>query len=450
MEKNKYHASMFNVLVDEKDGLYLYNSFGGIGSIRTVEESARDKVKDILSGREIEVTEDSSSLIQRLIDDRFLVPIWYDEKSDREALFYEYIMDNHLNLVVHTTDACNFRCKYCALDFKSNIISETTQNSIVNYVRKNIHKYNGLSMEWFGGEPLIGIDAIVNMSKQLIEICRKAHVPYSASVTSNGYLLTEENVKKLTDVRVYCFAVTIDGLKTTHDEQRVYVDGGPTWDIIIKNLEGIRDKVKSRLVNVIIRGNFTKQMFDELPEFYYVLNEKFGSDGRFSFFARPAGDWGGDRVKGFLNKLVSADKMELVYKYLWENQKELKANYNLFNISTCGAMCRSVKKNRYVITSYGKIQKCESCSVLNEIGALKENGDMEIDYHKEGMWTVGYRRRKMESCDNCPLSCSCLFGSCPREGVLHQDNKNCGYIIEYKSLIQLAAKTLEVEKIGEK
>ena len=275
-------------------------------------------------------------------------------------------------------------------------------------------------------------------------------MPYSASVTSNGYLLTEENVKKLTDVRVYCFAVTIDGLKTTHDEQRVYVDGGPTWDIIIKNLEGIRDKVKSRLVNVIIRGNFTKQMFDELPEFYYVLNEKFGSDGRFSFFARPAGDWGGDRVKGFLNKLVSADKMELVYKYLWENQKELKANYNLFNISTCGAMCRSVKKNRYVITSYGKIQKCESCSVLNEIGALKENGDMEIDYHKEGMWTVGYRRRKMESCDNCPLSCSCLFGSCPREGVLHQDNKNCGYIIEYKSLIQLAAKTLEVEKIGEK
>lgn len=252
MEQNKYHASMFNVLVDEKDGLYLYNSFGGIGSIRTVEESARDKVKDILSGREIEVTEDSSSLIQRLIDDRFLVPIWYDEKSDREALFYEYIMDNHLNLVVHTTDACNFRCKYCALDFKSNIISETTQNSIVNYVRKNIHKYNGLSMEWFGGEPLIGIDAIVNMSKQLIEICRKAHVPYSASVTSNGYLLTEENVKKLTDVRVYCFAVTIDGLKTTHDEQRVYVDGGPTWDIIIKNLEGIRDKVKSRLVYCII------------------------------------------------------------------------------------------------------------------------------------------------------------------------------------------------------
>ena len=77
MEQNKYHASMFNVLVDEKDGLYLYNSFGGIGSIRTVEESARDKVKDILSGREIEVTEDSSSLIQRLIDDRFLVPILF-------------------------------------------------------------------------------------------------------------------------------------------------------------------------------------------------------------------------------------------------------------------------------------------------------------------------------------------------------------------------------------
>lgn len=447
MEQKKYQASMFNVLVDGEDGLYLYNSYGGVGSIRSVAEGSREKVKELLSG---EVVEDNGEpLMEKLIKEKYLVPMGYDEKSDRELLTYEYVMDNQLNLVVHTTDACNFRCKYCALDFKTHIIDEEVQEGIVNYVRKNIQRFRGVSIEWFGGEPLLGIDAIVKTSKSLIEICRKARVPYSASITTNGYLLTEENVNKLLEARVYSFTVTIDGLKSTHDAQRVFLDGGPTWDVIIQNLERIRDKVKSRLVSVIIRANFTKQMFDELPEFYKLLDEKFGKEGRFSFFVRPAGDWGGERVKDIKDKLVTRDKMELVYKYLWENQGDLRANYNIFNIGVCGAMCRSVKKNRYTITSYGKIQKCESCNPFNEIGELKQNGEMEIDKHKEGLWTVGYRKRKREVCDDCPLSCSCLFGSCPKEGLKNGDFKNCGYITEYKSLIQLAAKTMEVEIIGE-
>ena len=237
MKEQQYQASMFNVLVDEEDGLYLYNSFKGVGSIRTVAEGAREKVKELLSGQV--VTDNGDALVEKLIKDRYLVPVGYDEKSDREMLAYEYVMDNQLNLVVHTTDACNFRCKYCALDFKTHIIDEEVQEGIVNYVRKNVQRFRGVNIEWFGGEPLLGIEAIVNTSRKLIDICRKAHVPYSASITTNGYLLTEENVKKLLEARVHCFAVTIDGLKTTHDDQRVYLDGGPTWDVIIKNLEGI-------------------------------------------------------------------------------------------------------------------------------------------------------------------------------------------------------------------
>ena len=112
MKEQQYQASMFNVLVDEEDELYLYNSFKGVGSIRTVAEGAREKVKELLSGKV--VTDNGDALVEKLIKDRYLVPVGYDEKSDREMLAYEYVMDNQLNLVVHTTDACNFRCKYCA------------------------------------------------------------------------------------------------------------------------------------------------------------------------------------------------------------------------------------------------------------------------------------------------------------------------------------------------
>ena len=438
---------MFNVVVDEQEnGMYLYNSYKGLDSIKEVAPAAREKVKDYLSGRKVDESDDP--ILNELIENRFMVPELYDERADREQLFYEYTMEDTLDITVHTTDACNFRCKYCALDFKTNVISKDVQDRIIKLIARNVNKYSRVHIDWFGGEPLIGIDAIEYISEKVIDICRKAKKPYTGSITTNGYLLTKENVEKLIKSRVTNYTITVDGLKETHDNQRIYMDGGPTWDRIIGNLEGIRDNVKNRYISVVIRGNFTKEMLKDLPEFYNLLNDKFGKDPRFSFFVRPAGDWGGERVKLIADHLMPYSQMAEVYNYLAENQKDLKCIINLYNIHTCGAMCRSNKKNRYVITSYGKVQKCETCRPEHEIGEISKDGRLDTDKHLEAVWTVGFRRNKREQCDECPLSCSCLWGNCPKIGVLNPKDKNCGYITEYKELIKLAAKTYDVETLG--
>ena len=443
---NLYRPSMFNLLIDDNaDNLYIYNSYLGINGIRRIKKDTQEQAKKLLNSKRVERNGDA--LVEKMIECGYLIPIDYDEKCDREQLFYDYVTDTTLNLLLHTTEACNFRCKYCALNFNNTVVSDEVCDGLVNFVRKNVKRYTALHMEWFGGEPLIGIDAIEKISKQLIKICKEAQVPYFSSITTNGYLLTEENVKRLIDCRVFSFCVTIDGLKTTHDNQRVYIDGSPTWDRIISNLEYIRDNVRNRYVSCTIRGNFTKQMVNDLPEFYNTLNDKFGFDSRFSFFVRPVGDWGGDRVKQIYDNLLASNQMQDVYQYLIENQKGLKNNVNLFTLNPCGAVCRSTKKNRYIITSKGKIQKCESCSPANEIGYLKMDGTMHLDNHLAAMWTVGHRRRMHDLCDSCPLSCSCLWGTCPKNTVLTPEIRNCGYITEYKELVILAAKTYNVEII---
>ncbi|MCR5020534.1 radical SAM protein [Ruminococcus sp.] len=445
MEQTIYRSSMFNMLVKDGQCSYIYNSYQGLNGVRRIELSDTEQVESLLDQKEIK--RDGSELVERLIEKKYLVPADHDEKADRDRLYYEYTMDTTLDLMIHTTESCNFRCRYCALDFKSNMLEEDVQDRIINYIRKNVRRHTALSIDWFGGEPLVGMSAIERMSEKIIAICREAHIPYRANVTTNGFLLTPENVQKLLAAHVVSITVTIDGLKETHDDQRIAADGSPTWDRLIGNLEWIRDNVKNRHFFVNIRANFTKKMFEELPEFYSLLNEKFGSDGRFSFFARPVGDWGGERVKGIYDRLVEGSQMSLVYQYLAENQKQLVCRVNQAQLEPLGSQCRSSKKNRYVITVSGKVQKCETVSPKHEIGYLDESGNMILDWHNENMWIFGYRKKNNSKCDECPISCVCMRGTCPKNGVLYPNFVQCGYAAECADIVKLVGRTNDIETL---
>lgn len=96
----------------------------------------------------------------------------------------------------------------------------------------NIHKYNGLILNWFGGEPTEAMDVIENLSVKLIDVCKKNKKAYNAGITTNGYNLTYEIFKKLKKLHVTEYQVTIDGLASIHNAQRVMADGAPTFDVI--------------------------------------------------------------------------------------------------------------------------------------------------------------------------------------------------------------------------
>ena len=55
--------------------------------------------------------------------------------------------------------------------------------------------------------------------------------------------------------------VSIDGIKETHDKQRVLANGEGTYDTIMSNLLDIKNKTKSAIQKIIIRTNVSKDIY---------------------------------------------------------------------------------------------------------------------------------------------------------------------------------------------
>ena len=199
---SKYKPSMFNhyVVDHENNSLILFNSYLGSRNIVIVVPSKIDKIKKWLNSEYIvdeEVIHDEDFI--KLEQRGYFIENLVNEKERRDNLLYELQNDSTLRLVIHTSKACNFRCKYCYLHFNEEYtpednISVDVQEGIINFVKNNIQNFSAVHVDWFGGEPLLATSAIQHVSRELIEICRQAHKPYEAVITTNGYLLTPKNI----------------------------------------------------------------------------------------------------------------------------------------------------------------------------------------------------------------------------------------------------------------
>lgn len=168
----------------------------------------------------------------------------------------EYIegqLCNTSNLVLCVTDRCNFRCKYCTYSGNyggerehgvSNITLDTAQRGLELFFHylgspNRTIKHNKVSIGFYGGEALLElrlIKKIVAWAKdKIIQNRLQEKFTFQFSISSNGYLLTDEVVDYLVRENIY-IAISIDGPKEEHDKFRVNVNGEGTWDVIYENI----------------------------------------------------------------------------------------------------------------------------------------------------------------------------------------------------------------------
>ena len=432
-----HRPSIFNYVTTDPAGqVILYNSLSR--TLATVASNRASEVVGLLGGEARNGTGDADRFLLR---HGFLVEPDTDERSLARLRYLEQAMDGALGLIILPTEQCNFRCRYCYETFAVDEMPLNIQDGLLRYVQRNISRYTALHVGWFGGEPLEAPDVIDRLSQKLIEICARSHKPYVASMTTNGYHLTSSMVERMYRNKIRQFTITLDGPRESHDRLRVRSDGHPTFDTIIENLKGIRDATPRRRLQINIRSNVSREVYDNLDRHLNMLAEELGHDGRFSFYFRPTGDWGGDAVKSIAGDLLRHKDYRKVYELLISSDAPL--DYQMYiDELTQPEICYAGQRNSYVIGGDGHIYKCTVYfdDPGNLIGQVTEDGRFAIDESKHSRWISSFATDQSK-CSQCTFGAACHGSSCPAPAVLKGEVNPCpGAKLYLNETLRLASK----------
>jgi uncharacterized protein len=201
-------------------------------------------VADLLADPDPPGDDRAAHIRDTLVQHGFLIDDEVDERAYLTAAHQRAAKQrSRLSLTIAPTLACNFRCAYCYEPVDGATMAPEVEAALETYVRRHLRRNGSLSITWFGGEPLMRLATIERLSAAFISLCEKRSAAYSASIITNGSLLTADAVDRLVAARVTEAQVTLDGPEEVHNRRRPLRTGGATFAQILANLPGAAEKL---------------------------------------------------------------------------------------------------------------------------------------------------------------------------------------------------------------
>jgi uncharacterized protein len=382
--------SQFNARSIADDGtLVLYNSM--LGSISGFPASARSQVEERLHKKGFRGR--NEGITKYLYERGFLVPRGTDELQRVRMLYgtQQYRQDRQ-ELILLASEECNFRCIYCYETFPRGTMEPWVRSAIAKMIETRAPRLREMDVSWFGGEPLLGYEAIEDLGPRFIEIAEKHGINFSSRITSNAYLLTPDKFENLLKWKVHNYQITLDGMQEDHDKHRILKGGGSTFETIFANLKEM--KKFRQPFNVTLRINFDKENLPRIPDFVDLVKENFSSDERFVLRFYPIGKWGGANddkldVCGFQGEEVRQQlELQAIRKGV-PTESKLPYMQPQMNLGVCYAS----RPYNLLIGADGKIMKCTivlDTKEYNIIGHMTPEGLANIDIDKLAKWVAPY------------------------------------------------------------
>ena len=410
----------------------IFNYYTNINRQSVIFNSMTEKIvrfiqEDLSTGKQLlkffEIAPEEEKKL--LIDAGLIVKCGMDENRVASVKFLDRIVNNDLYLTIMPTAECNFRCIYCyenqcgCESFPPISMSEDIQTNIVRHVKMTLKERYCLLVEWHGGEPLLRTDIIDRLSQEFISVAMRDGKPYIATITTNGYYLTEDVVRLMLKNHVIKFHVTIDGFDWNHDYYRPDSNQNPTFKRIMDNLLAIKHKIKQRNFHVVLRTNVTKRFLPYLDQWLKYLSNNFSDDKRFQIYIKMVEDKGGSAIKKIENDLLESE--EAMFEIMLASK--YRNNYEYYYPAICNSICSTAMRNKHIIFPDGRIKKCGHYlfDLYSDVGVLKESGIIEYDREHFSMWIKADKKRG-EKCGNCPLWASCFNSFCPFKTSLFHNN----------------------------
>ena len=124
------------------------------------------------------------------------------------------------------TEGCNFQCSYCHKNHPAASMTRDTLDRIEEYITAQAPRYKQVILAWFGGEPTLCKDTVLEVSNIVQNLQKQYGFHYAANMTTNGYLLNDKLFRQFYQAGITSYQITIDGWN--HDKTRPHVSGKGT------------------------------------------------------------------------------------------------------------------------------------------------------------------------------------------------------------------------------
>jgi uncharacterized protein len=300
------------------------------------------------------------------------------------------VNNSNFELILLPTEKCNFRCTYCYEDFKIGKMERPTINGIKALLSNKATTTRSLSVNWFGGEPLLALPIVEEISNHIISL-KKTYksLSYVGLITTNGYFLRPSVFEQLVSWGIVKYQVSLDGNEDVHDSTRKMLNGGASFSKIWENLRAIHSK-KMLAQEIMLRVHIMRNNIDSVKLLLKRIADELGDDDRFSILLRPVERLGGPN-DAELELMSHAEEKNIVKQLADTISSQMRvANFDR-NLDLENYICYAAKANSLVIRANGTIGKCTVAlyDERNAVGKIQEDGKLLLDRERLVPWMRG-------------------------------------------------------------
>jgi uncharacterized protein len=407
-----WKPSYYNFFSSSTDGhLVVWNT--RTRAISAFPNRSKGTIEGYLKGGEF--TAPNAGIVKYLFERGFLVPQPVNEfRRVQMAFGADQYRTDALELILLSSEDCNFRCKYCYERFARGTMQPRVRAAIRRLVETRAPQLKEFNVKWFGGEPLYGMAAIAELAPFFKQVIEEHGLKSRFHMTTNGYLLDEATATRLLGWGIDDFQITLDGLGDEHDRHRPARDGAGTYDKIYDNLLKLRDRPEP--FTVVIRVNFDQENSGGLNAFLDVIARDFKDDARFQMAFLPVLRHGGQNDAELA--VCGAEERRSVSL---DAQREARrrgihlATSFQSSIGPGSNVCYAARPFSYIIGASGLVMKCTVAldnQDYNIVGKILDDGALELDEDKMARWTEPAFEQD-SGCRSCVIMPTCHGMHCP-------------------------------------
>lgn len=308
-------------------------------------------------------------------------------------------------VTIMPTLECNFRCWYCYETHNEGHMSEKDMEATIAFCKKlidsgHVHRF---VLDWFGGEPLLYFDKIVYpISLAVRDYCKEKNIIFQNTITTNGFLISENIIDKLAEIRLNSYQITLDGSKQYHDRTRFSSDRSGSYDRIVGNIIMLCNRVQE--VSITLRINYTPANLSSID----CIADSFPEQVRKNIFVEPQLVW---QYKDEVNSIT--DSIQSKMRSFHDLGYRTRGN----SLPAFVGWCYAESMDQYVINYNLKVYKCTARDFTQDkfsVGVISSEGNFKPNSNFYRYFTSSFFEN--DKCLSCEVLPSCA-GMCIQKKI---------------------------------